>query len=279
MHHNKEEIVCPNCGTQAFGNYCYECGQQTHLHKDTLWGMILHFFEHYFHYDNKFWKTIKTLLFKPGELTLAYWRQQRMRYISPVSLYIFISAVYFGLVFLLIPQEAKQALDVEKKASNYVAPYQVRSQKNIHAGAKLKKVPSPAAMTEMIEKVEHVYPKAFFFLVPFMAFVLYLLFIRSSQLYFVDHLIFSIHCHSFYFLVNILLTILSLLPSLSLSMALGFASYVIQFIYFKEALRKVYNISGMRAGLYTVLIGLLYMIFAGVITALFIKYFMPGLIK
>jgi len=71
MHHEKEEIICPNCGTHASGNYCYECGQSNHLHRDTFGGLILHFFEHYFHYDNKFWQTIRTLLFKPGELNCS----------------------------------------------------------------------------------------------------------------------------------------------------------------------------------------------------------------
>ena len=73
MSYNKDKvIVCPNCGYEANYNYCAQCGQETHLHKDTFWGLVTHFVSHYFHYDSKLWTTVKTLVAKPGELTLAY---------------------------------------------------------------------------------------------------------------------------------------------------------------------------------------------------------------
>ena len=77
------DFRCPNCGYPATGNYCASCGQQNHLHKDTFWGLISHFTAHYFHYDSKFWKTIKALIFSPGTLTLAYQQKKRQRYIPP----------------------------------------------------------------------------------------------------------------------------------------------------------------------------------------------------
>src|ERR1044072_8511954 len=100
MSHHNQEIICPNCGFKASHNYCAQCGQETHLHKDTFWGLVMHFIGHYFHYDSKFWKTVKALLTKPGKLTVAYWNKQRMRYIPPVSLYIFLSAVFFLILYL-----------------------------------------------------------------------------------------------------------------------------------------------------------------------------------
>ncbi len=99
MSHTTETIICPNCNTEAHGNYCYQCGQPTHLHKETFWGLIGHSAAHYFHYDSKFWQTMKALWFAPGALTIAYWNRQRMRYLPPISLYIFISAVYFLVGF------------------------------------------------------------------------------------------------------------------------------------------------------------------------------------
>ena len=95
MSHNHEPIICPNCGFHATDNYCAQCGQETHLHNDSFWGLIMHFIGHYFHYDSKFWSTMKALWFSPGKLTIAYKEKKRMRYIPPVSLYIFISVVFF----------------------------------------------------------------------------------------------------------------------------------------------------------------------------------------
>jgi hypothetical protein len=99
MSHANEKIICPNCSSEASGNFCSQCGQETHLHKETFAGLVAHFFAHYFHYDSKFWMTLKALWFSPGKLTIAYWNKQRMRYIPPISLYIFVSAVFFLVSF------------------------------------------------------------------------------------------------------------------------------------------------------------------------------------
>lgn len=94
-HNSSEPKICPNCGYPAVENYCAQCGQETHLHKDTVIALIMHFAGHYLHYDSKFWQTLRTLWFSPGLLTTAYWEEKRMRYIPPISLYIFVSFIYF----------------------------------------------------------------------------------------------------------------------------------------------------------------------------------------
>jgi hypothetical protein len=86
---------CPNCDTVCTTKFCPECGQKQSIHKETFWHLISHFIGHYFHYDSKFWTTIKTLCFSPGKLTLAYHKLQRAKYIPPISLYIFVSVVFF----------------------------------------------------------------------------------------------------------------------------------------------------------------------------------------
>ncbi|RYY20354.1 MAG: DUF3667 domain-containing protein, partial [Chitinophagaceae bacterium] len=98
-----ESITCPNCGFQAERNFCAECGQATHLHKETFVGLVLHFIAHYFHFESKFWVTVKHLISRPGSLTLAYINKKRASFIPPISLYIFISAVFFLLMFLMLP--------------------------------------------------------------------------------------------------------------------------------------------------------------------------------
>lgn len=260
MHHEKEEIICPNCGTHAFGNYCYECGQQTHLHKDTLRGIILHFFEHYFHYDNKFWQTIKTLLFKPGELSLAYWKQQRMRYISPISLYIFISAIYFGSIILFLPLQEKRALQREKELASYM-PVNVKSTQTKGAAITYRKinVPDPVMFSTILEKIYHIFPKLFFFLIPMSALFLKLLFLKRHEIYFVDHLIFSIHFHSFFFFLQFIFSLINLLPTTVFAVATSLAMLIIPFMYFRQALQVAYQVSGKRATLYTFLFGFGYM--------------------
>ncbi|RZL12202.1 MAG: DUF3667 domain-containing protein, partial [Pedobacter sp.] len=57
-----------------------------------------HSIAHYFHFDNKFFQTLKPLITKPGIVTLDYLAGKRARYINPVSMYIFVSIVYFIVV-------------------------------------------------------------------------------------------------------------------------------------------------------------------------------------
>jgi len=276
MYHEKEEIICPNCGTHASGNYCYECGQQTHLHRDTFWGLILHFFEHYFHYDNKFWQTIRTLLFKPGELTVAYWKQQRMRYISPVSLYIFVSAVYFTLGFILFPAQQKKGIEaaysIRSITPNVIYKKDSIDKQPIAPNSKAAKFKDPGFVKAFTEKLVHTFPKIFFLMIPFTALLLKLLFIRRRDIYFVDHIVFSLHYHSFYFFAGLLAMTLSLLPALAISILVGVSMYVLEFLYFVKGLKVVYNIGSGKSVLYTIIIGFCYLLTMGIISFVYVRY-------
>ncbi len=61
--------------------------------------MMSHAISDYFHFDHMFFHTLKPLLFKPGYLTTEYMAGRRVQYLHPVKMYIFISVVYFLLLF------------------------------------------------------------------------------------------------------------------------------------------------------------------------------------
>ncbi|NNU33074.1 DUF3667 domain-containing protein [Mucilaginibacter sp. S1162] len=61
--------------------------------------MMNHAISDYFHFDHQFFHTLKPLLFKPGKLTNEYMAGKRVQYLHPVKMYIFISLVYFLLLF------------------------------------------------------------------------------------------------------------------------------------------------------------------------------------
>ncbi len=276
MSHNHDTtIICPNCGFDAKYNYCARCGQENHLHKDTFVGLIMHFVGHYFHYDSKAWKTMKMLWFKPGSLTIAYREKQRMRYIPPISLYIFISAVFFLAVFFQGPQKTNAGKKRTTKedsvsaaagrtilASN-IGPVKfvdtINVTQNNKADSKLRTaLENKEIFEKMKEKLVHSIPKWFFFMIPIMGFVLLLLFVRRKQLYFVDHTIFSLHFHSFVFSV-FLLTVLNPFEIVNdwLSPILVLATIV----YFIVALRKTYNITVARSIAYSFIIAFSYCLF------------------
>lgn len=270
---HKEEN-CLNCGYPLIGKYCAQCGQKAFLHKDSFWHMIVHFAGDYFHYDNKFWTTIKALFLKPGLITLEYINGKRAKYLNPIQLYIFVSSVFF-LLFFSSTNEApsknkrkhklvsidsidhKPATDssiqdaildfidstnqsppesnnnsggftlVEpfteydsnsgikprkyKSLADYdslqlALPYSqrdglIRKYINRKYYSISDRYPDRHSFSEAFtDKIQHNFPKAFFLLLPVFALFLKFLFSKKDR-YYVDHVIFSIHFHSFIFIL------------------------------------------------------------------------------
>jgi hypothetical protein len=86
---------CLNCQYPLIGDFCSQCGQKANLHKDSFWHMMIHFFGDYFHYDNKFWKTMRALFLSPGKLSLDYIQGKRATYLNPIPLYILVTTLFF----------------------------------------------------------------------------------------------------------------------------------------------------------------------------------------
>ncbi|WP_316737050.1 DUF3667 domain-containing protein [Pedobacter aquatilis] len=95
----RKEHNCLNCGANVEKHYCSNCGQPNLELNESFWGFISHSIAHYFHFDNKFFQTLTPLLTKPGQVTLDYLAGKRARYINPVSMYIFVSIVYFLVAY------------------------------------------------------------------------------------------------------------------------------------------------------------------------------------
>jgi hypothetical protein len=97
--HYRHENNCLNCGTILEGYYCHNCGQENVELHESFGHMMNHTISDYFHFDHQFFHTLKPLLFKPGFLTNEYMSGRRAQYLHPIKMYIFISIVYFLLLF------------------------------------------------------------------------------------------------------------------------------------------------------------------------------------
>jgi hypothetical protein len=97
--HYRHENDCLNCGAELQGKYCHVCGQENLQVKESFGHMMNHAISDYFHFDHQFFNTLKPLLFSPGKLTNEYMAGKRVSYLHPVKMYIFISLVYFLLLF------------------------------------------------------------------------------------------------------------------------------------------------------------------------------------
>lgn len=111
--HYREENDCLNCGTTLEGKFCYNCGQENLQIKESFGHMMTHAISDYFHFDHQFFHTLKPLLFNPGKLTTEYMAGHRVQYLHPVKMYIFISLVYFVLLFKSNTPEIVKITDSE----------------------------------------------------------------------------------------------------------------------------------------------------------------------
>lgn len=97
--HQRKEKDCLNCGTIVQGKYCHNCGQANVEPKESFGHMVFHFFNDITHFDGSFFTTAKDLLFKPGFLSKEYMAGRRVRYLHPIRMYVFTSAIFFLLFF------------------------------------------------------------------------------------------------------------------------------------------------------------------------------------
>lgn len=101
-HKLRKEKNCLNCNAEVAGRFCQVCGQENIEPDENFWQLCVHFVADLFHYDGKFFRTIRFLLFKPAFVTKEYIRGRRASYLHPIRLYIFTSAVFFIFFFTFI---------------------------------------------------------------------------------------------------------------------------------------------------------------------------------
>lgn len=95
------QIICPNCDAPGGGDFCAACGQARPSSRDYAIGELLQAgFEELTSYDGRIWRTLKALLFEPGELSRAHFDGQRARYLTPFRIFV----TFNVLVWLVVPR-------------------------------------------------------------------------------------------------------------------------------------------------------------------------------
>lgn len=95
----RAEKVCLNCNAALEGRFCHICGQENIAPRESFWNMLTHFVFDLFHFDGKFFSTLKYLLFRPGFLSKEHLMGRRASYLHPIRMYVFTSAFFFLIYF------------------------------------------------------------------------------------------------------------------------------------------------------------------------------------
>jgi hypothetical protein len=222
---------CENCLAPLYGEYCSACGQRSERHLHSLWGFLREGAESLTHADSRIWRTLWTLLAKPGFLTKEFLEGRRARYLPPFRLYLVLSVVLFVITaagshdvrFLQFNASGELRLshdDDEPIAGVKIEPAAKKNSRETPAqrahricddatydlvGKAFIEPRMRAGCRKIImdggrgvaEAFYHNVPRALVVLLPLLALVMKLMYLRR---YYVEHLLFFVHTHAFAFL-------------------------------------------------------------------------------
>lgn len=295
----RSEKICLNCGTAVPERFCTHCGQENTVQHESFGHLAGHVVADIVHYDSKFLTTLKYLVIRPAFLTKEYWAGRRKRYVNPIQLYIFISFVFF-LFFAILTHSPGEHADKKKTAhqektahekdddvvdlsamdTNYssteefdslqaalppdkrLTGIEYRWQRRI-AGLKEDGQTADQVITEMFV---HNLPKLMFLLMPLFALMVKWSH-RKRGLVYTDHAIFTIHIHSFLFIILFVGLVLRYFVHDDLPLNLAYWG---GFLYLVLALRNAYQQSFRKALFKGVLLLTGYMFIAVTVFVLFI---------
>ena len=91
-------LPCANCGAVLTGPYCAQCGQHVADYHRSVWRFVSDFFDNSFSWDNRLLRTLEPLFVQPGLLTREFMAGRRVRYVHPLRLFLFTSALCLTLL-------------------------------------------------------------------------------------------------------------------------------------------------------------------------------------
>jgi hypothetical protein len=285
MTNSSDNPDCLNCGTPLRGQYCANCGQRSRTRLISLWQLLKEAFGDLFELDSRLWRTLGPLLSKPGLLTKDYLLGRRARYMPPFRTYLVLSVVFFVVAFfspseelslLLIPEQAPVVEEITATSESPAAIPDAANDQEFTVktvGSEncegletedwsavpewLAKRMTPGRVKRLCERISFDegktfqgllldnIPVALIFLMPLMALMMKVLYPLSRR-YFVEHLLFFVHFHAFFFLILILqilftriMTLLPL-PGVVTILAVVATSFYIP-VYLYLAMRRVYG--------------------------------------
>ncbi|WP_344758246.1 DUF3667 domain-containing protein [Luteimonas lutimaris] len=93
---------CGNCGSPLLGEYCYACGQSVSGLVRHFSSIVGDFTDTVLNWDSRLPRTLWPLLVRPGFLTREYFSGRRVRYVSPVRLFVTLAVITFFVAQLML---------------------------------------------------------------------------------------------------------------------------------------------------------------------------------
>ena len=316
-HHGPFHTHCENCGAALAGPFCHRCGQHDFEFHRSFWHVFLEALENLFHFEGKFFRNVVTLLFRPGQLTADFNAGKRAAQMPPFRLYVFVSFIFFLLIFLggekanpATPGQtavtstevgdawhqvatAMKSADGNDPAKVNRAPEEVAAKTKagtpvaatetaiapapakpdpemagflLYLKEQGRRIDDPAYRQRLGTSIKSHLPHLLMVCLPLFALYTRVLFRKSGQVY-LQHLVVSVHFHTFIYLWVLFArgwTALASLPGWGLDGWVGFACSIWLCLYpllmlrrlFTNSWRKTLVKTGLLVGAYSLTLGL-----------------------
>ena len=261
---NVEQVyACRTCGNAVNKNFCEVCGEKRlNKHDFSFRHFVEETFEGFTHFDNKFFRTARLLIVKPGQLTLNFCEGKRVPYMKPFPMFI-----VCNILFFLLAGEIN--IFTQPLGSFYNnRPYtNFNTKKIIHS--RVKTDAEFGRLAERFDQRMAAQSKAFLAsFIPILAFGSMAVNYRRRT-YFSEHLVFGTHYFTF---IVMLYTVWSLIitgpffnwlrpgqSDATFDVISSFVCIAISAVYFGIASRRFYKVGWIRSILGSVVITLVFM--------------------
>jgi hypothetical protein len=269
---------CKNCGAQLAGRYCSACGQAADVGIPSFGRVAADAIGDLYNVDSRMWRSLLTLVRQPGRLTNLYLEGKRASYTPPFRLYAASSIAFFLLLSLFqiggdggadegpaasddppvagAPAPAEPAVppaaergsiyfmtDEDGWSCNFVDE-DTDPQLRARLEAACEKIEQETGASLSRAVVDNV-PIMMLVFIPLVAGLMRLLYLFTRRKY-VEHLVFFLHVHAFFFVTAIAVMVVSgvagLVPWLRwpvLFLSIGAWLYFPVYVY--RAMRHVYR--------------------------------------
>lgn len=292
---------CKNCGhsIQEDHKYCPECGQKNRdkLRFKVLLGELASTF---LSWDSKFFKTIVPLITKPGHVSKEYLGGKRKSYVAPLRLFLFFSFLFFFTLSVLqsttiqmgssneteISDSLQADRDTVRMSIGFNDDFAIHkdSLRTLIENDQLDNIPEirdeeSAFQKKLWKKMliaavdggeflgtyfQKNISVMFFFFLPVFGLLIWVFFANNKMDY-IEHLVYGIYFHSFFFFMLWFTLILSELIGDPIPLLLG---VIYMIIYLVMGIKRFYEAKVGVAILKSVFLSVVYLIFF--IIALFI---------
>jgi hypothetical protein len=250
----RRAVACRNCDAEMQGNFCAACGQENTDYRVSLRRLLGDLVDEVFQLESRLWRSLWALFRHPGLLTREYNAGRRVRYTTPLRLYLIASVTYFFVASVRPEHVDIDFRDVHSETDGDTSELVRRIANQFDRRIKLIQKDQPAAARRAQEAITEWGPRVMALLVPLFALLTFALF-RRPRHFFVEHLVFALHVHAVVFFLW--------LPPTLLRHDTSGPFVVAMLVWTWIAARNVFQQSWWRLLWKLPLLGLIYISFVG----------------